>query len=89
MKPFFCVGKNEKIQSMATVGGKQGASRTREVTEGWVEKCFLSALNKRILRRSCLLQSVTCFLYLKQETFTCSGGCGGCEDSLSGSNTAH
>lgn len=73
---------------MVTVVGKQGASRTREQAEGRVEKCFLSTLNKRILSRSCQLQSVTCFLYLKHETFTCSGACGGCEDRLPSSNTA-
>lgn len=31
---------------MATVGGKQGASRTREQT-GRVEKCFLGTLSEQ------------------------------------------
>lgn len=87
---YICMIKhNRKIQSMVTVGGKQSASKNHQQAGRRAEKCCQSSLNKRLLSCSCQLQSVTCFLYLKQDTFTSRGACRGSEDYLSSGNTCY
>lgn len=85
----LCVEAQWKDKIHGYCWRKTRRNRLLQQAERRAGKCFQSSLNKRQLNSSCQLQSVTCFLYLKQDTFTSRSACRGSEDYLPSGNTCY